>query len=125
MLHHESAVLPHARFPTGLWCYLLGQRGRTADEPKNQNRSKRRGKPGALEEIPTGSPSAILKEDAAAAGREEVEKEAVEEKAGDPTGDESVIVSGGRKVTVIQVNRSLTKVSLADAEEDDNENPTR
>ncbi|GMF66327.1 unnamed protein product [Phytophthora lilii] len=103
----------------------------TADERRVEQESEQEQAPqggeklSSLEEIPTGSPSAILKEDAAAAGREEVEKEAVEEKAGDPTGDESVIVSGGRKVTVIQVNRSLTKVSLADAEEDDNENPTR
>lgn len=35
-------------------------------------------------------------------------------------------MSGGKKVTVVQVNRSLTKVSLSDVEEEvEEENATR
>ncbi|KAG7377233.1 hypothetical protein PHYPSEUDO_011970 [Phytophthora pseudosyringae] len=69
-----------------------------------------------LDDIPTGSPSAIHKEDPGTAARRDEEEEAVDEH-GD-AGEEAVVVSGGKKVTVVQVNRSLTKVSLADVEEE-------
>ncbi|OWZ01955.1 hypothetical protein PHMEG_00026573 [Phytophthora megakarya] len=58
-----------------------------------------------LEDIPAESPSAI-------------------QQGNTGTEDEAVVVSGGKKVTVVQVNRSLTKVSVADVEEE-NKDSTR
>ncbi|KAG3112287.1 hypothetical protein PI124_g7789 [Phytophthora idaei] len=79
-----------------------------------------------LEDIPTGSPSAIIyKEDTGTTVRrdEEEEVETVEEE--EDTGEEAVVISGNKKVTVVQVDRSLTKVSLSDVEEAAGEKATR
>jgi len=89
----------------------------TAPQGENQD---------TLEGIPTGSPSAIRTEDAGTVRRdEEDEAETVvaEEQGG--AGEEAAIVSGGKKVTVVQVNRTLTKVSLSDVEEAVEEGATR
>ncbi|RLN86921.1 hypothetical protein BBJ28_00020175, partial [Nothophytophthora sp. Chile5] len=73
---------------------------------------------GDYEKVALGSPSSILRKDNAAQRREE-EAEATESVEDEGEGKEAVIVSGGKKVTVVQVNRSLTKVSLSDVEEDE------
>ncbi|RLN14361.1 hypothetical protein BBJ28_00007394 [Nothophytophthora sp. Chile5] len=75
---------------------------------------------GDYEKVALGSPSSILRKDNAAQRREEeAEAEATEGEKDGGEGKEAVIVSGGKKVTVVQVNRSLTKVSLSDVEEDE------
>ncbi|KAE8882848.1 hypothetical protein PF005_g14634 [Phytophthora fragariae] len=101
----------------------------TAEERRTEAETKpeeapRAEKQDTFEDIPTASPSAILKQDTGTARRdtEEVAADAAEDEA---TGAEAVVVSGGKKVTVVQVNRSLTKVSLSDVEEEDHEDATR
>ncbi|EGZ12771.1 hypothetical protein PHYSODRAFT_511485 [Phytophthora sojae] len=84
----------------------------TAEERRTEaeteaDESPKAEKEDTFEDIPTGSPSAILEQDTDAQ-------------------EEAVVVSGGKKVTVVQVNRSLTKVSLSDVEEEvEEENATR
>ncbi|ETI55096.1 hypothetical protein F443_02198 [Phytophthora nicotianae P1569] len=77
-----------------------------------------------LEDIPTGSPSAIYKEDTGTTVRrgEEEEEEELEEEGN--AEEEAVVVEAGKKV-VVQVNRSVTKVSLSDVEEATDEKATR
>ncbi|KAK1943205.1 hypothetical protein P3T76_004601 [Phytophthora citrophthora] len=76
-----------------------------------------------LEDIPTGSPSAIHKLDTGTTARHNEEEEEADGKGN--ADEEAVVMSGGKKVTVVQVNRSLTKVSLADVEEVDDEKARR
>ncbi|GMF33357.1 unnamed protein product [Phytophthora fragariaefolia] len=72
---------------------------------------------GTFEDIPTGSPSAIHKQDSGTARRDQEEETATTAAEGPDAGEEAVVVSGGKKVTVVQVNRSLTKVSLSEVEQ--------
>ncbi|POM72170.1 Hypothetical protein PHPALM_11158, partial [Phytophthora palmivora] len=65
---------------------------------------------GEKQDIPAESPSAIFN------GNTDNEEDREEE---------AVVVSSGKKVTVVQVNRSLTKVSLADVEDEADKDATR
>ncbi|KAJ8533405.1 hypothetical protein ON010_g13848 [Phytophthora cinnamomi] len=92
----------------------------TAEERRAEAETEAEAPPRAEEQdpfadIPTASPSAILKQDSGTARRDQEET----------AGEEAVVVSGGKKVTVVQVNRSLTKVSLSDVVEEADEDATR
>uniref|UniRef100_H3GFW8 Uncharacterized protein n=1 Tax=Phytophthora ramorum TaxID=164328 RepID=H3GFW8_PHYRM len=102
------------------------------EEEERRTETQEGEKQDTLEDIPTGSPSAILPEDTDTTRREQEEAADVEgenEEAADVEGEneeaedvegadeEAVLVSGGKKVTLLHVNRSLTKVSLSDIEE--------
>ncbi|KAF4037193.1 hypothetical protein GN244_ATG10689 [Phytophthora infestans] len=78
-----------------------------------------------LEGIPAESPSAIYKEDTSTTVRrdEEEARETVDEE--EEAGEEAVMVDSGKKVTIMQVNRSLAKVSLSGVEENADEKATR
>ncbi|KAL4162040.1 hypothetical protein PRNP1_002588 [Phytophthora ramorum] len=97
-----------------------GEEGEEGEERRTETQEGE--KQDTLEDIPTGSPSAILPEDTDTTRREQEEAADVEgenEEAEDVEGadEEAVLVSGGKKVTLLHVNRSLTKVSLSDIEE--------
>eukprot|EP00644_Phytophthora_capsici_P010030 jgi/Phyca11/531036/estExt2_fgenesh1_pm.C_PHYCAscaffold_900022 len=96
---------------------------REQSEPEAQTKQVQEGErlDTQLEDIPTGSPSAIHQESigTGTTARRDEEEEAPGEK--ENIGEEAVVLGNGKKVTVVQVNRSLTKVSLADVEEVDNE----